>query len=43
MLVPIFGVACGALFLGEEFTRYHAGAALLVMVGLAMHALPAKR
>jgi len=39
MLVPIFGVSSGALFLGERFTAAHALAALLVLLGLALHVL----
>jgi O-acetylserine/cysteine efflux transporter len=38
MLVPIFGVSSGALFLGEHFTLYHGVAALFVLAGLALHA-----
>lgn len=38
MLVPIFGLTSGALALGEVFTAYHALAALLVLVGVAVHA-----
>jgi O-acetylserine/cysteine efflux transporter len=38
MLVPIFGLSGGAIFLGEKFTEVHAVAALLVMAGLALHA-----
>jgi O-acetylserine/cysteine efflux transporter len=37
MLVPIFGVTAGALFLGEPFSVWHAGAAALVLLGLAVH------
>ncbi|HEY4106172.1 MAG TPA: EamA family transporter [Polyangiaceae bacterium] len=39
MLVPIFGISSGALFLGERFTAFHAVAATLVVAGLALHAL----
>jgi drug/metabolite transporter (DMT)-like permease len=39
MLVPVFGVTSGALFLGERFTLYHAAAAVLVLVGMALHVL----
>ena len=39
MLVPIFGVSSGAVFLGERFSGYHALAALLVLAGLALHVL----
>lgn len=39
MLVPIFGVSSGALFLGESFSCLHAWAALLVLLGLAVHVL----
>lgn len=38
MLVPIFGLTSGALVLGEVFTAYHALAALLVLLGVAVHA-----
>ncbi|HKU38377.1 MAG TPA: EamA family transporter, partial [Polyangiales bacterium] len=37
MLVPIFGLSCGAIFLGERFSELHAVAAALVMAGLALH------
>jgi O-acetylserine/cysteine efflux transporter len=39
MLVPLFGVASGAVLLGEVFTEWHAVAAVLVLLGLALHAL----
>jgi O-acetylserine/cysteine efflux transporter len=39
MMVPIFGITSGALFLGEHFTLWHALAAALVILGLALHAL----
>ncbi|HVR61462.1 MAG TPA: EamA family transporter [Polyangia bacterium] len=42
MLVPIFGVSSGAIFLHERFTSQHVLAALLVLVGLAIHATRAK-
>jgi O-acetylserine/cysteine efflux transporter len=38
MLVPIFGLTSGALVLGEDFNAYHALAALLVLLGVAVHA-----
>lgn len=38
MLVPIFGVSAGAVFLGEPFSVWHAAAALLVLLGLTLHA-----
>jgi O-acetylserine/cysteine efflux transporter len=38
MLVPIFGVTSGAVFLDERFTPGHAAAAALVFCGLALHA-----
>lgn len=38
MLVPIFGVSSGALCLGESFTAWHAAAAVLVLLGLSLHA-----
>jgi O-acetylserine/cysteine efflux transporter len=43
MLVPIFGVTSGALFLGEVLTGWHAGAAALVLLGLSLHAWGARR
>ena len=39
MLVPIFGISSGALCLHEHFTLWHALAAALVLLGLALHAL----
>ena len=39
MLVPIFGFTSGALVLHEQFTTWHAVAGLLVLAGLALHAL----
>jgi O-acetylserine/cysteine efflux transporter len=39
MLVPIFGVSSGALFLGETFSALHAWASLLVLLGLGLHVL----
>jgi O-acetylserine/cysteine efflux transporter len=38
LLVPIFGVASGALVLHERFTAMNAAAAALVLAGLALHA-----
>ena len=38
LLVPIFGVASGALVLHERFTATTAAAAVLVLAGLALHA-----
>ena len=38
MLVPIFGITSGALFLHEHFTPWHALAAALVLLGLGVHA-----
>jgi O-acetylserine/cysteine efflux transporter len=37
MLVPILGLTSGAIFLGEPFTAWHAVAAVLVLVGIAVH------
>jgi O-acetylserine/cysteine efflux transporter len=37
LLVPIFGVASAALFLGEQITAHDAVAAGLIMAGLAVH------
>jgi O-acetylserine/cysteine efflux transporter len=42
MLVPLFGLASGALVLDEPFTTVDAWAALLVMLGLALHAFGGK-
>ena len=42
MLVPIFGVTSGALFLGEVLTAWHAAAAALVLLGLSLHAWGAR-
>jgi O-acetylserine/cysteine efflux transporter len=39
MLVPLFGITSGATVLGERFTLFHLLAAMLVLVGLALHAL----
>jgi O-acetylserine/cysteine efflux transporter len=38
MLVPIFGVSAGAVFLDERFSIWHAWAAVLVLLGLGLHA-----
>jgi O-acetylserine/cysteine efflux transporter len=38
MLVPIFGLASGAIFLGERFTPLHAAAGALVLSGVGLHA-----
>jgi O-acetylserine/cysteine efflux transporter len=37
LLVPIFGVASAALFLGEGISALDAAAAVLIMAGLAIH------
>ena len=42
MLVPIFGLASGSLFLHEVFTTSHALGALLVLAGLGLHAFGPK-
>ena len=42
MLVPIFGLSSGAIFLGERFSSWHVLAAALVLLGLALHALGPK-
>jgi O-acetylserine/cysteine efflux transporter len=39
LLVPIFGLASAAVFLGERITILDAGAAFLILGGLAIHAL----
>lgn len=38
LLVPIFGLASAAIFLGEHFTVLDSTAALLILGGLAVHA-----
>ncbi|MFH2113775.1 MAG: EamA family transporter [Spirochaetota bacterium] len=38
LLVPIFGVASAAIFLGERITTLDCAAALLILGGLAVHA-----
>jgi O-acetylserine/cysteine efflux transporter len=42
LLVPIFGVASAALFLGERITALDAAAAALIMAGLALHVFGGK-
>ena len=42
LLVPIFGVASAALFLGEGITALDAAAAALIMAGLATHVFGGK-
>ena len=37
LLVPIFGIAAAAIFLGERFTALDSVAALLILGGLAVH------
>jgi O-acetylserine/cysteine efflux transporter len=39
MLIPIFGITSGAIFLGERFTLWHLLAAALVLMGLVLHAV----
>jgi O-acetylserine/cysteine efflux transporter len=37
LLVPVFGIASAALFLSERFTILDSAAAVLILVGLAIH------
>jgi O-acetylserine/cysteine efflux transporter len=39
LLVPIFGIASGALFLGESLSSYQVVATIMIFIGLIVHVL----